>query len=109
VSPATSFFDEEMLKSYKNHAAGVFLGRGELLAIYRALSTMLKRPRTVDEIARKLSLSSGSAAFAVRVLTELGLLAFDKSGRILALNEGQPRKELRQSRCYANFEDLLNG
>ncbi len=104
-----SFFDEEMRAAYRNHAADVFLGRGKLLGVYRVLGSMLKRPRMVSEIARKLSLPLESAAFAVRVLSELELLAVDKSGRILALNEGQPRKELRQSRCYANFEDLLNG
>lgn len=109
VQPETSFFDDEMRKAYRNHASGVFLGRERLLGVYRALGALLKHPRTVTEIAHKLSLSVESAAFAVRVLHELELLAVDKSGKILALNEGQPRKELRQSRCYANFEDLLNG
>lgn len=109
VDLQTAFYDENMRKSYTDHAAGVFLGRDRLLSVYRALGTMLMRPRTVTEIARKLSLSLESAAFAVRVFGELELLAVDKSDRILALKEGQPRKELRQSRCYASFEDLLNG
>lgn len=109
LNAQTSLFDADLRKAYRSHAADVFLGRGKLLGIYRALGAMLKRPRTVTEIARKLVLSFEQAAFAVRVLGELGLLAFDKSGKILALNEGQPRKDLRQSRCYVNFEDLLNG
>ncbi len=105
----TALFDEAMRTAYRSHAAGVFLNRDKLLGVYRALAAMLKRPRTVADISRKLSLPLESAAFAMRVLSELQLLAVDKSGRILALNEGQPRKELRQSRCFANFEDLLNG
>ncbi len=109
VHSQTSLFDADMRKAYRSHAADVFLGRGKLLGVYSSLGSMLKRPRTVNEIARKLLLTYDQAAFAVRVLDELGLLTLDKSGRILALNVGQPRKELRQSRCYANFEDLLNG
>ncbi len=107
--PDTSLLDADMLRAYKNHATGIFMNRDALLGVYRALGSLLKRPRTVYEIAHKLSLSLDSAVFAVRVLHELELLAVDKSGRILALNEGQPRKELRQSRCYAKFEDLING
>ena len=109
ANPNTYLFDDEMRTAYHNHAASVFLNRDKLLGVYRALGAMLKRPRTVADIARKLSLSLESAAFAMRVLSELKLLTIDKSDRILALNEGQPRRELRQSRCYSNFEDLLNG
>ncbi len=109
ANPNTYLFDDEMRTAYHNHAASVFLNRDKLLGVYRALGAMLKRPRTVADIARKLSLSLESAAFATRVLSELKLLTIDKSDRILALNEGQPRRELRQSRCYSNFEDLLNG
>ncbi len=106
-SPA--WFDDAMLGAYKNHARQYFLNRNELLTVYRQMGSMPGRPRTVNEIARKLSRSSDTIAFAVRVFTELELLAVDKSDRILALNAGQPRKELRQSPCYASFEDLLNG
>ena len=106
---ATSFFDDAMRGAYKNHARQYFMDRNELLTVYRLLGSMPRRPRTAHEIARKLSRSSDTIAFAVRVFKELELLAVDKSDKILALNAGQPRKELRQSPCYASFEDLLNG
>jgi len=109
VNARPSFFDDEMRRMYRDAAQEVFLNRSELLAVYRSLSVMLKRPRTLRETARKLSKPYGAVAFAVRVFAELELLTIDKSDRILALNEGQPRKDLRQSRCYARFEDLLNG
>lgn len=106
---APAFFDDALRSAYKSHARQYFLDRNELLTIYRLMGSMLKRERTVHEVARKLSRSSDTIAFAVRVFTELELLTVDKSDRILALNAGQPRKELRQSPCYASFEDLLNG
>lgn len=109
VRQEPAFFDEAMRGAYKSHARQYFLDRNELLAVYRLMGYMLKRARTVHEVARKLSRSSDTIAFAVRVFTELELLTVDKSDRILALNAGQPRKELRQSPCYASFEDLLNG
>jgi len=109
VNRARAFFDDAMRSAYKNHAKQVFLDRDELLAVYRALVSILKRPRSVQEISRRLGRSLDTMAFAVRVFAELELLAVDKSDRILALNAGQPRKELRQSACYASFEDLLNG
>jgi hypothetical protein len=109
VNDASAFFDDVMRGAYKSHARQYFMDRNELLAVYRSLGSMLKRPRTVHEIARKLGRSSDTVSFAVRVFTELELLTVDKSDRILALNAGQPRKELRQSPCYASFEDLLNG
>lgn len=109
VGSQGAFFDEKMRNAYKRYAETVFISREELLMIYRALSAMLKRPRTVHEIARKLGRSSETVAFAVRVFAELELLTIDKSDRILALNTGQPRKDLRQSACYAHFEDFLNG
>lgn len=109
INQPSAFFDEDMHRAYKSHARQYFLDRNELLTVYRSLGSMLKRPRTVNEIARKLGRSSDAMAFAVRIFTELELLAVDKSGRILALNANQPRKELRQSPCYASFEDLMNG
>ncbi len=109
IASLSAFFDESMRGAYKNHAKQYFLDRDELLTVYRSMGLMLKRPRTVHEIARKLGRSADTIAFAVRVFTELELLAVDKSDRILALNAKQPRKELRQSPCYASFEDLLNG
>jgi hypothetical protein len=109
IGQPAAFFDHAMRGAYKSHAKQYFLDRNELLTVYRSLTSMPGRPRTVNEIARKLGRSSDTIAFAARVFTELELLAVDKSGRILALNANQPRKELRQSPCYASFEDLMNG
>lgn len=109
VGKTDGFFDDALRNAYKSHAAEVFMGRSELLKLYRELSSLLKRARTIHEIARKLSRSTASVVFAARVFAELELLTFDRSDKILALNTGQPRKELRQSPCYAGFEDLLDG
>lgn len=109
ISEQAAFFDDALRRAYRAHARQVFLSRDELIGVYRALKSMVKRARTVHEIARRLSRPSGAVAFAARVFAELELIGIDKSGKILALYEGRPRKDLRQSRCYANFEDLLNG
>ncbi len=109
VKPVQSLFDEQLKDAYKSYAKSMFLGRDELLRLYRALPQILKRPRTQDEIARKLGEEIGPVSFALRVFTELRLLNTDISGRILTLKNNGPRKELRQSACYRGFEDLIHG
>lgn len=110
VSAPPAFFDGALREDYKKDALKCFSGREELLGIYRRLQPLLaKKARRTRDIAGHMGLDLGKIAFALRVFSELELIETDKSDRILALNAGGPRRELRESVCYRSFEDLING
>lgn len=104
-----ALWNEEIKDCYRSYAILCFVSRDELLAYHKKLLQLLaRRPRTADELARKLGPDKAKAVFALRVFGDLELLATEKNGRITALKTGQ-KKELRQSACYRGFEDLING
>lgn len=110
AAPPPAFFDMELRKAYREYASRYFAGRDELLGIYRRIQPLLaKAKRTPQALAEHLSLDIGRTAFALRVFAELELIETDKSDRILALNNGGPRRDLRDSICYRSFEELIDG
>ena len=110
VTAPPAFFDAALREDYKQYARGCFAGREEMLNIYRRIQPLLaKGGRLPLELAEHLSLEPCKVMFALTVFSELELIETDKGDRILALNAGGPRKELRDSVCYRSFEDLING
>ena len=105
---SSSFCDNNMREAYTAHAQLYFAEREMLLGIYRRISQMTaKTPCRTRELMARLNISSERMAFALRVFTELQLIDGIKSGRIHALKNEGPKKELRQSQCYACFENIV--
>lgn len=101
---AGGFFDEELLKAYKNEALRYFASREELLRVYLSIESV----GAID--AGELGKQAGGyrkAAFMQRVLGELKLIETDKSGRIHAIKA--PKKQLRESEAFRSFEDFIRG
>ncbi len=110
VAAPPAFFDGLLRNEYRLSAVRAFAGREELLALYRRLESLLaKKPRRPHEIPAQLGIDHAKGAFVIRVFGELELLNSDKSGKILALKSGGPRKSLSESACYGSFEALING
>jgi single-stranded-DNA-specific exonuclease len=109
IHNAPAFFDGAMFEEYVRHAQAYFTPREGLLRLYHRLSPFAaKKPRTLKEVAHRLSAPAEKTAFALRVFSELKLIEADKSGRILATkNDG--KKELRESACFKSFEDVVKG
>jgi hypothetical protein len=110
VAAQPTFFDGQLRQAYKEYASKCFAGRDELLGIYRRLQPLLaKAKRTPKALADHLALDIGKTAFALKVFAELELIEMDKGDRILTLNAGGPRRELRASACFRSFEELIDG
>ena len=108
VCASPAFFDEEMHQKYRQHAAQYYLGRDALLAFYRTLMGFAaKEPKTESEIIGALRITPEKAAFALQVLFELKLIERTKSGKILSLQNGGSKKELKQSACFSGVEGLM--
>jgi len=95
-----AFFDDALSREYIEYSKRFFLNREELLRVYAALSAPLSR----EELMLKASLSHEKAAFALAVFGELKLIEEVKSGRILAIKNGE-RKDLRDSAVFRAFEN----
>jgi len=103
----SALWDETMQGGYRRHAAAVFMERSALLAAYRKLCAGCAKPGNAPE--QRMGLDHRKTAFALRVLTELKLIAIDKSGRIHPIPHSGPKKELRDSACFARIEDMVHG
>lgn len=104
----SALWDEALREDYRAFASALFMEREALLAAYRKLYTACRRPN-VEAPERLMGLSGYQTAFALRVLTELRLIEKGKGGRIQAIPYSGPKKELRDSACYARIEDLKYG
>jgi hypothetical protein len=104
----SSLWDASLREEYRLHAAAYYMEREALLAAYRKLSAACgKSGDTAPEL--RMGLDHRKTAFARRVLTELGLIGIDKSGRIHPIPHSGPKKALRDSACYAHIEDMTHG
>lgn len=100
---AGAFFDDAMLERYKSEALRFFAPRGDMLKAFGALAGA---PADTREAEQRLRLGLEKFAFIFRVLCELELIETDKSGRIHAI-KGSPKKDLKQSACFAAFENFI--
>ncbi len=104
----SALWDEALREEYRTHAAAFYLEREALLTAYRKLYAA-SRNANVESPEKQMGLNCEQTAFALRVLTELRLIEKGKGGRIQAIPHSGPKKELRDSACYARIEDLKYG
>jgi len=103
-----ALWDEALRGEYRRHAAAFYMEREALLTAYRKLCAACgKAGDTAPEL--RMGLDHRKTAFALRVLTELGLIDIDKSGTIHPIPHSGPKKELRDSACFARIEDMAHG
>lgn len=104
----SALWDEALRKGYHAHAAAFYLEREALLAAYRKLYTA-SRKASEEAPEKCMGLTPEQTAFTLRVLSELRLIEKGKGGRIQAIPYSGPKKELRDSACYARIEDMNHG
>lgn len=104
----STLWDGAMEVEYRRHAAAYFMEREALLTAYRKLCTACgKAGNASPELS--MGLDHRKTAFALRVLTELKLIGPDKSGKIHPIPHLGPKKELRESACFARIEEMVHG
>ena len=106
IGAGTAFFDERMRALYRQHVTGYHLDRDALLGLYRAMAAF-SAPRTPRQIQNALRITPEQTAFMLRVFTQLRLIERGKSDMILALKNDGPKKDLRQSACFAAIDDIV--
>ena len=104
----TMFFDDKMCALYRQHALLYHMERDALLGLYRALAAF-PSPQTERQIQNALRITPEQTAFMLRVFTQLRLIERTKSDMILALKNDGPKKQLRQSACFAAIDDIAGG
>jgi len=106
--------DEDLREKYKSDAADYYMAREALLNVFFRLKKKPAPPAFLNDaelyahLSNRLGLKEEKLRFAIRVFTELGLIAWAKSDKIqLIINEIRQKRQLSESGTFAAFRRLL--